>query len=181
MPLVGHQELTGASLIPSRTRRVFLIGLALLVASPCFGQSPSPFQSIPAPAPVAKPRPARPPASQEYIPPATAQPAPPVAQTPPPAPSLAGRWTGYLNCSFGGGGGGLKLNAVTTAPDQYTVTGTQGSYTVSGSIVGKQVRLQQTVLFKDFFYEGLVTSPVSMSGTAPGVFGVTCTWAANKS
>jgi TPR repeat protein len=56
-------------------RHVMLFSLALIAASPCFGQSPNPFQSVPAPsvpAPVAKPRPARPPASE----PDTAQPAP---------------------------------------------------------------------------------------------------------
>jgi hypothetical protein len=80
-----------ASVSPAigKAGRAILIGLALLVASPSFGQTPDPFQSVPAP--VAKPAPR--PRAAEPPEPEPEPPAPPPAASPPavaaPAPAAA--------------------------------------------------------------------------------------------
>jgi hypothetical protein len=80
-----------ASVSPAigKAGRAILIGLTLLVASPSFGQTPDPFQSVPAP--VAKPAPR--PRAAEPPEPEPEPPAPPPAASPPavaaPAPAAA--------------------------------------------------------------------------------------------
>jgi hypothetical protein len=90
---MGGDRITAmsASVSPAigKAGRAILIGLALLVASPSFGQTPDPFQSVPAP--VAKPAPR--PRAAEPPEPEPEPPAPPPAASPPavaaPAPAAA--------------------------------------------------------------------------------------------
>jgi hypothetical protein len=160
--------------------QALLIGLALLVASPCFGQSPSPFQSVPAPAPAPKPRPPRPaPRPDDYPPAPSAMPAPVVPTPPPAAPSLAGRWTGNVNCPLMSGA--LVVNATSTAPDQYTLTGTTTGQSISGSIAGKQVHFETHGLLASGVFQGSVTSPTTIIGTTvPMLIEAACNWSLNK-
>jgi hypothetical protein len=149
--------------------RATLVGLVLLVANPCFGQSPSPFQSVPAPAPVVKPRPqAAPQREPDELPPTvTPAPAPaPVAPAKPvtPAYPFDGRYVGLspgtsnlcrarqfaVTVSQGG--------AVGQATDGRMSWAVQGTVAADGSYTGTAAGQPMTGRFQGSAFQGAYQS-----------------------
>ena len=98
-------------------------------------------------------------------------------------PSLAGRWTGKIECSwFHAGLNSLDMTVVNAGGSQFTLTGNlMNAVVFSGQIRGRQVNFEAANPLNKATFQGSVVSPTSMRGTyTQTIASETCTWFVNK-